>query len=889
MSEMKIIGEMETSVDGLSKLEAKRRLETFGPNEIARKKRFSAVKMFLTQFQNVFMILLVIASVISFVTGGLTDGIVILSIVVLNAFVGFIQEYKSEKALEALMNILAPTAQVMREGEIITVEARELVPGDIIILEEGNRIPADCHVIEAMNLKADESALTGESVPKEKSAAIDVKEKSHLLFMGTNVVYGRGKGVIVKTGMKTNFGSIADLTLHTPREASPLQKELQIIGKQIGKFAVIIAIMVFLLGIYRGNTIFEMFLYAISISVAVVPEGLPTTLTVALAMGVRDMAKRNAIVKRNSAVEALGSATVICTDKTGTLTKNEMTVRQIHIFGKTIEVHGIGYNLEGTFTVHGSPYKSAVLEQMLKIGVLCNNADFKKEGTIRGDPTEAALLVSALKYGIDRKKTEESYPRVWEFPFDSTRRRMSTIHLSGQKKYLVTVKGAAEEILNLCTKIQTEKGIEPLTKKHKDTLLKTNGLMALDALRILGFAYKEIPVNPQLLKSQARAQVETDFIFVGMQGMIDPPREGVFEAVDSCKKAGIRIFIVSGDYGVTTKAIAQEIGIATPETRVVTGEEMESLNDEMLQKILEGSAIFSRMNPDHKFRVVSLLQKMGERVAVTGDGINDAPALKKADIGVAMGITGTDVSKEASDIVLTDDSFATIVKAISEGRRIYENIKKFVLYAFSGIGAELLVILYAIIFELPLPITALQILIIDLGAEILPALALGIDPPEGDVMERKAVRRRKRLLNASMFARIVENSIIISLGAFFLFAWKLKTDDLIHAQTIAFAAIIIYQMINAFNCRSEDKSIFSLGFFSNLPLIGAVASSLVLVGIIIYVPIFQGPFHTTPLSLQEVLVLFGFALSIIGYVELKKGLLDLWNKRKKRNGASVPN
>ncbi len=760
---------------GLTSEEAARRLQEYGPNELREKPPVPFWKRVVDQLNNFVVILLIVAAIISALLGDVVEAIVIMAIVVLNTVVGVIQESKAEQALESLKKMAAPEAQVIRDGHRISVPARELVPGDIVLLEAGNVVPADLRLLESVNLKIDEASLTGESVPVNKSADqvlhpnAPLGERKNSAYMGSMVAYGRGKGLVVGTGMNTELGMIAEMLQAVEEEETPLQRKLDQLGRTLGTAALIVCGLVFVVGIGRvilgvtpipeGMTfideVVELFMIAVSLAIAAVPEGLPAVVTLCLALGMREMVRRHALIRRLTAVETLGSATVICSDKTGTLTQNQMTVQRAWANGVTYEVTGSGYDPHGEFRVEGKQEAitlraHSVLKSVLWAGVLCNDADLDVVGELEGrtqyrvvgDPTEGALIVAGAKAGYWRKELEKAYPRVAEIPFDAERKRMCTIHAlkqvsdddpspfrAGDQGYVAVVKGAPDMVLDHCAWILCDKGIVPLTEERRKEILDANAAMATRALRVLGMAYRtldEVPAEPQA------SEIERDLIFLGLQGMIDPARPEVKPAIQKAREAGLRTIMVTGDYAATAAAIAREIGILRSPLkagvpgggRVISGTELDQLSDDQLDALVGEVDVFARVAPQHKVRIVETLKRTGNIVAMTGDGVNDAPALKRADIGVAMGITGTDVSKQAADMVLTDDNYVSIVSAIEQGRIIYSNIRKFVYFLISCNIAEIAIIFIAILLGWPTPLTAIQLLWLNLLSDGGPALAL---------------------------------------------------------------------------------------------------------------------------------------------------------------------
>jgi len=837
-----VFKELKTSKKGLTEDEAKRRLFIEGLNEIKEKKKINPVKIFLSQFNNFIVYILIAALIISVFLGESIDALVIAIILVLMAISGFVMEFRAEKAIEALRKMASLKARVIRDGKDQVIDALNLVPGDIIIIETGEKIPADARLIQSFTLKTQEAALTGESLPVTKNHLVlsektAMPDQKNMIFSGTIVAAGRGEAVVTKTGMNTEIGKIAGMIAEAKREPTNLQKKLDSLGKWIGWAVIIIAVIVFIAGFFKGELeLIEMFIFAVALAVAAIPEGLPAIVTVCLALGVQRMLKRHALIRKLPSVETLGSTSVICTDKTGTLTCNQMTVRKIYVDHLTIELTGSGYSTEGIFKINKKVVNPKSFSRLFEISALCNDASFSGDELI-GDPTEGALIVSAAKAGIKKEDLEKSHPRLGELGFSSERKRMSTYHNFDGKK-TVLCKGAPDVILELCDRILINGDLHRLTRDDKRNILKVNEVFSSEALRVLGFAFKE-----------SSYLEENNMVFVGLQGMIDPPRPDVAEAIAKCKKAGIKIVMITGDHIGTARAIAKEINI---EGRAITGQELDEIED--LSEEVEDIGIYARVNPSHKVKILEAFRKKGHVVAMTGDGVNDAPALKKADIGISMGITGNDVAKEASDMILTDDDFASIVNAVEEGRGIFDNIMKFVQYLLSSNLGEILTIFIAILFSdffgNALPVIAIQILWINLATDGLPALALGVDPIEKDIMERKPRNAKENIITYKSTIKMVLYGLIIAVGTLAIFKIHNTPGNLAHAQTIAFSTLVIFQMFNVLNCRSEEKSIFELGFFSNLKLIAAIILSLLLQIIVIYTPI-RVYFQTVSLSAMD--------------------------------------
>jgi Ca2+-transporting ATPase len=884
-------------IRGLSKAETSQLLEEYGPNKLQAVNSNPWWKMAIHQFTDLMVIILIISAGIAVVTGlmhedaeGLVDGLIILGIVILNAAIGFFQEFKTEKTLEALKKMISPQAVVIRDGEKQLINAEEIVPGDMVVLNAGDKIPADGVLVESSEVKADEAPLTGESVPVHKS-------KNDELFMGTTVVAGTGIMQVQKTGMQTQFGRIAHLTTKTVQDKSPLQKEMLHIGLFVTKVTLVLSAILIVAGIFLQEKPFlESLLFAVSVAVAAVPEGLPATITVALALGVQRMAKRQVVVKRLSSIETLGSTTVICSDKTGTLTKNEMTVTKL-LLGTDymVSVTGTGYNpKEGSIGGETKLPESALenLKKIKDISVFCAEAELQKRGgnyMVLGDPTEGALLTLAEKSVKADHQIKISEAKILDkIPFDSVRKMMSVVVNSESMGKQLWTKGSPDEIVQRSTHLLHENKVLEMTPEWRKKLLKANEEMAQEALRVIAFSYRNLS---EADFSKERHSLENEMIFVGMAGMIDPPRDEVFHAVESCHKAGIRTIVITGDHGLTAKAIGQQIGLANEKTKVITGQDLNELSDEQLDEILtsekndqdvaSSSIIFSRVSPEHKRRIVDRLKLMGEIVAVTGDGVNDAPALKRADLGIAMGITGTEVSKETANMILLDDSFASIVSAVEEGRKIYGNLKKFTWFIFSTNIGELVLVFTAILFQIPAPLTAVLILAINVGTDIFPAIALGVDHAEPSVMMKKPRNPKTRIMNRPFITHFVTTGVFMGLLVVGLFIWKLQTlgwqygqkldmsdPVLIQASSFAFAAIVMLQLFNAFNARSAEHSIFGLRFLWQL-----WAACLLSVGIVLsmlYIPVLQNLFNTTGLSMSDWGIILVSGLTVIVLEEGRK-------------------
>lgn len=849
LTSQEVLKHFSSGISGLGESEAQNRLAQYGLNEIARKREISPVRIFLSQFNSFIVYILIAAVIVSFTLHEFIDSAVIIAILIVNAVLGFFQEYRAEKAIESLKKIAALQTTVIRDGEKRRINSNKLVPGDVIVFESGDRIPADARIIEGYLLEVMESSLTGESLSvKKDSAPINdtstLGDMKNMLFAGTNVTSGSGRAIVVGTGMGTEMGKIAESIESVEDDETPLQKRLDMLGRKLGILTLIICGIIIIFGIFKGGNILEMVMIGVSLAVAAVPEGLPIVVTIALALGVKRMVRHNALVKRLHSVETLGCTTVICTDKTGTLTRNEMTVTKLYVNDTIVDITGTGYGASGEFFSSEEKFDPLSAELLLRIGALNNDAALSGEEGVIGDPTEGCLIVSAAKAGLKKSILNDHFPRVNEIPFDSERKRKSTVHQT-KEGLLMTTKGAPDMIINLCSRIDVGGKVSPLNDETKNRIMETNRKFASQALRVLAFAYKPLAFDQDIDQSD-----EKDLILVGLQGMIDPPRDQVRSAIEKCRNAGIRSVMITGDYALTAQAIAHQLGI---EGDVVTGEELEKINDEALKKTVKEASIFSRVNPEHKIRIVRALRETGEVVAMSGDGINDAPALKEADIGIAMGITGTDVTKETADMVLLDDKYTSIVNAVEQGRGIYENIKKFVNYLLSSNLGEVLILFIAMIIGfkdsfgvMVMPLLATQILWLNLITDGLPAVALGVDPIRKGVMDVPPRNPDEPIITQSMATNIIIISVLMAAGVLFLFSRFLPEGGTI-ARTIAFTSIVMLEMVRVTMIRSQYK----LPFFSNLYLIGAIIFSVLLQVAVVYVPVMNIIFKTTPLSLYH--------------------------------------
>ena len=859
----KTLDSLGASSDGLSSEEAAKRLAEYGPNELVEKAAKSPLAMVLDQFKDFMIIVLLAAAIVSGFVGEVTDTIAIIVIVVLNAVIGFVQEYRAEQAIAALKKMAAPEALVLRDGVAVTLPSRGLVPGDIVILEAGAIVPADIRLIEAARLKIEEAALTGESVPAEKNAGviIDAKrplaDRINMAYKGTIVTYGRGVGVVTATGHATELGKIADMIQLEEGVKTPLQKRLAAFGRNLAVIILVICGAVFVMGLLRGEKPVLMLLTAISLAVAAIPEALPALVTVSLALGARKLVKQNALIRTLPAVETLGSVTYICSDKTGTLTLNRMKVEELYFDNVT----AIAADLPGT-----EP-RPAHLSALLEALALSNDAR-KTEEKYLGDPTEAALLEVSDGCGFLKSDLESDYPRVAELPFDADRKRMTTIHKWRDGKYISFTKGAAETILDEATTVVTADGLKPL---DSEALTIVSERMAAEGLRVLGVAMRIWDEMPPVLTHDA---VETNLAVLGFAGIMDPPREEAKEAVAQCRQAGIHPVMITGDHPLTAKAIARRLGILGEHERVITGTELAAMSLEEFEQSVENIAVYARVAPEQKLKIVRALQDRGQFVAMTGDGVNDAPALKRADIGVAMGITGTGVAKEASAMILLDDNFATIVRAVKEGRQIFDNIRKFIKFIMASNSGEIWTILLAPFFGLPIPLLPIHILWINLVTDGLPGLALAAEPPERDVMSRPPRLPKESIFAHGLGTDLIWIGLLIGFVCLFTQALFMRTGGG-HWQTMVFTVLCLSQMGNVLATRSERYSVFSIGFFTNLPLLGAFLMTIALQLMTIYVPFLNPIFKTQPLTMMELAITLGLSSIVFVAVEIKKWVVRI--------------
>jgi Ca2+-transporting ATPase len=894
-----IFDELISSPQGLSEAEARKRLEKYGPNLLKEKKKKAPFMMFLDQFRDFMILVLIAAAIISGFIGELSDTIAIIVIVILNAIIGFVQEYRAEKAMAALKKMAAPTATVTREGKHTDISASDLVPGDIVILEAGKIVPADMRLIEIAQLKVEEAALTGESIPIEKytkplqDEMLPIGDRKNMAYKGTIISYGRGAGIVVATGMNTELGKIATLIQEEEEVKTPLQKRLAEFGKKLAIAILAICGIIFGIGIFRGEQPLLMLLTAISLAVAAIPEALPAVVTISLALGAKKMVRQNALIRKLPAVETLGSVTYICSDKTGTLTLNKMTVEKIYVDGRIIQSNKLKEikNQNSLLSTDNPPtpplekggkggFENASINFLMTALALSNDAIVDKKDKVIGDPTEVALYIAAQNAGFKKESLIKDFPRIAEIPFDSDRKCMTTIHKIHPavsllenvigREFISFTKGAIEVLSEKSNKILTSEGLKNINVQK---LLKASEKMAADGLRVLGMAMKKWDSLPEDISPE---NVETGLTIIGLVGMVDPPREEAKEAVTLCKTAGIKPVMITGDHPLTAKAIAERLGILEDDSRaIITGRELEKLPLKEFEERVEHIRVYARVAPEQKLKIIKALQDKGQFAAMTGDGVNDAPALKRADIGIAMGITGTDVAKEASHMILLDDNFATIVKAVKEGRKIYDNIRKFIKYLLSSNSGEVWTLFLAPFFGLPMPLLPIHILWINLMTDALPALALSVEPEERDVMERPPRHPKESIFAHGLGFYCLWVGLLMAGITIFTQSWFIKLGHP-HWQTMVFTVLCLAQFGNALAVRSEKESLFKIGLLSNKPLLGAIILSFIFQMATIYVPFLNPIFKTKPLDIDELFISLGLASIVFFAVEVEK-----WWKRKK--------
>ena len=873
MDREEVLKELETSDAGISHEEAKIRLEKLGKNQLNSKPPKTTLQMLKEQLTDPMILILIAATILSVVLKEWTEAIVIISIVILNAVIGIFQEKKAESSLEALKNMSAPTARVVRQGEEVIIPATDLVVGDIVQLADGDMVPADLRILEESNLQAQEASLTGESVPAEKDAVVTLPEdcplgdRENMVYSSAIITYGRGSGVVVATGMDTEVGSIAGMLANEGDMETPIKKKLNAVGKALTIVGIIACILILIIGVLYQRPFMPQLLVAISLAISVIPEGLPATATIVMALAVQRMAKKNALIRNLPAVETLGGATVICSDKTGTLTLNQMTVKQVAM-DNDFEIKAT-IPVENAKEKHGNLYKELVYAT-----ALCNDASLNPEtGDVLGDPTEGALVFMAKDYGISQEELKKTHPRLFEQPFDSVRKRMTTVH-NIEGKNLAYTKGAIDEMLPHCISIMTKDGIRPITEEDKNRILQVANSMSEQALRVLGYAQRVIDVVP----TDETENLEFDMTFIGLTGMIDPPRKEVADSVRICKEAGIRTIMITGDHKVTALAIAKELNIFEEGNTVLSGEELNEMTDEKLAEAVKTATVFARVSPADKLRIIKALKSNGETAAMTGDGVNDSPALKAADIGVAMGITGTDVAKEASDMILLDDSFTTIAYAIKEGRRVYRNIQKVIQFLLAGNVAEILTLMIATILNWDAPLMGVHILWVNLATATLPALALGVDPADKNVMKHQPVKSGS-LFEKDLIARVVTQGVFVALMTISAYWIGALNTDHNTGQTMAFCVLAFSQMFRAFAQRSNIDPIWIRAEGHNPWLVVTFVVSALLMAVILFIPPLQVAFDLSPLTLNQWLWVLGLAFLSIVQIEVFKLFKRLANSR----------
>ena len=858
---LKLLG---TSGNGLSHIEVENRIKEFGYNELVQKKSRTIFQLIYSELTDPMILILLVAAILSLALGELIESFVILFIVFVNTVISIVQEKKAETSIQALKSMGTASTRVIRENEEELIPSRELVKGDIVILEAGNMVPADIRIIEEFNLKVQEAALTGESIPIEKDGNVVLNDECNLgdrinmLYTSSLITYGRAVGVVTETGMNTEVGHIASMLNEEDDFDTPMKQKLASVGKSLTIVGIIVCVIIFIIGLMYKRPLLPLLMTSISLAISIIPEGLPATATIVMALGVKRMVKENALVRKLSAVETLGGASVICSDKTGTLTQNKMVVTCIAAYdefqNKKLQLVD---NIDKT--------QISKYQDLIYCGSLCNDASVAPDDSscILGDPTEGALILLASNFGIDHEKLEELYPREFEQPFDSDRKRMTTVHKIDDRVIAYT-KGAIDELLPLCTMISTTNGNRKITYEDKNIIINLCTSMSNEALRVLGFAKKELDVIPK-----DGENIENNLVFIGVMGMVDPPREEVFDAINTCRGAGIKTIMITGDHVLTAKSIAGQLGILEQGENYISGEQLDKLSDDELDKLVMNTTVFARVSPSHKLKIVKSLKRVGEIVAMTGDGVNDAPALKGADIGVSMGVNGTDVAKDASDMILLDDDFTTIIYAVKEGRRVYRNIQKVIQFLLAGNIAEILTLFIATLFNWDPPILAVHILCINLATDSLPALALGVDPASKNIMKQKPLKSGS-LFEKSLVTRVILHGIFITISTILAFKIGIYIGNYSVGQTMAFSVLALSQMLHAFNQRSNTDSIFTKGNGHNVYLIGALLISLMIVIIILFVPFIRDIFSLTILTSRQWLFVLLLSVLPVIFVEITK-------------------
>lgn len=864
MSYEEVLKEFNVSKSGLEDKQVSSNTEKFGLNQLTEKKRQTVLQVFLSQFKDLLVLILIAAAIISAITGSLESTLVIFAVIILNSILGTIQHFKAEQSLDSLKALSSPSAKVYRNGKKIEIPSKELVPGDILILEAGDMISADGRIIENFSLQVNESSLTGESESVDKFVDVIEKEEialgdqKNMVFSGSLVTYGRALVVVTATGMNTEIGKIAHLMEETQEKETPLQVSLDDFSKKLALGIMVVCVVVFALSLYRGTTILDSLMFAVALAVAAIPEALSSIVTIVLALGTQKMAKEHAIVKKLRAVEGLGSVSVICSDKTGTLTQNKMTVKKVFLDNKLIDGEELDLNDE-------------LANYLINSSILCNDST-SKNGVEIGDPTEVALVNFGHKLSLDELDLRKSYKRLGEIPFDSDRKLMSTLHKFDNKNLMFT-KGAFDVLLDRIVKIKTSSGVRDITYEDKQNIINANKQLSQSGLRVLAFAYKEF-ANPE----QLSLEDENNYTFIGLISMIDPPREESAAAVRDCITAGIKPVMITGDHKITASAIAKQIGILRDGDKAIEGVELDKMSDEELKENVEHIAVYARVSPEHKIRIVRAFQEKDEIVAMTGDGVNDAPALKQADIGIAMGITGTEVSKDAASVILTDDNFATIVKSVANGRNIYKNIKNSIKFLLSGNTSGILSVLYASIMALPMPFHAVHLLFINLLTDSLPAIAIGMEKSKKDLLKDKPRARNSSILSKDFIYEILLEGIVITIFTLAAFYIGLKTDNNV-ASTMAFATLCLARLFHGFNCRG-DKSIFSIGLFTNKFSWMAFATGLILLNLVLFVPFLRRLFEVATLTGSQVGYIYLFAFIPTLIIQIVKVIRDIVNSKK---------